>query len=294
MPGRCGGRVRIGAQMIGINNAISGPSRWTSQPRSGWPRWSAGDFGGGGVGHRRTPDVERLAAHADAFLVGSSLMRAADRARRHGRSAFGRVRSVGITDPADARMAACRGPLCRPMMVPNTPRAITLARPKRCRSGKGPSWSESSATRSRCKSRPTPGRSISTLCSSMATRMRAYIRRSARCCRRDGNLGRPERSATTSPAASRGRPPLFDSKVAGRSGWHQGCLRLVADREAGRPVERVLGRAERFECARRRARGRLRARRRSGVEMGAGRKMPQSSSPSSSAAAAGAGGAADI
>ena len=77
-------------------------------------------------------DVERLCPHADAFLVGSSLMRAADPALAARALVFGRVKVCGLTDPADAADAAARGAsFAGLVMVPNTPRAVSLneARP---------------------------------------------------------------------------------------------------------------------------------------------------------------------
>jgi indole-3-glycerol phosphate synthase/phosphoribosylanthranilate isomerase len=73
-------------------------------------------------------DVERLAACADAFLVGSSLMAAPDPALAARALAFGRVKVCGLTDPADAAMAAEQGAsFAGLIMVPNTPRAVTPA-----------------------------------------------------------------------------------------------------------------------------------------------------------------------
>ncbi|MEA3003793.1 MAG: indole-3-glycerol phosphate synthase / phosphoribosylanthranilate isomerase [Sphingomonadales bacterium] len=72
-------------------------------------------------------DVERLAPFADAFLVGSSLMRAPDPALAARALAFGRVKICGLTGPGDARLAAAQGASFLGMvMVPNTPRAVTM------------------------------------------------------------------------------------------------------------------------------------------------------------------------
>ena len=71
-------------------------------------------------------DVERLAPYADAFLVGSSLMRSDDPAAAARALAFGRVKVCGITDAHDAEMAADHGAAYGGVvMVPNTPRAMT-------------------------------------------------------------------------------------------------------------------------------------------------------------------------
>jgi indole-3-glycerol phosphate synthase/phosphoribosylanthranilate isomerase len=72
-------------------------------------------------------DVERLAPHADAFLVGSSLMRAEDPAAAARALTYGRVKVCGLTDPEDVRMAAAQGATYAGLiMVPNTPRALDL------------------------------------------------------------------------------------------------------------------------------------------------------------------------
>jgi indole-3-glycerol phosphate synthase/phosphoribosylanthranilate isomerase len=76
-------------------------------------------------------DVERLAPHADAFLVGSSLMRAADPGLAARALAFGRVKVCGLTDPADAAAAASGASFAGLVMVPGTPRAVTLAAAER-------------------------------------------------------------------------------------------------------------------------------------------------------------------
>ena len=72
-------------------------------------------------------DVERLARHADAFLVGSALMRAEDPAQAARELAFGRVKVCGLTDAHDVEMASAFGATYAGLvMVPNTPRAVSL------------------------------------------------------------------------------------------------------------------------------------------------------------------------
>jgi indole-3-glycerol phosphate synthase/phosphoribosylanthranilate isomerase len=72
-------------------------------------------------------DVARLSPHADAFLVGSALMRAADPARAARRLAFGRVKVCGLTSEGDARHATQAGAsYAGIVMVPGTPRAVAL------------------------------------------------------------------------------------------------------------------------------------------------------------------------
>lgn len=77
-------------------------------------------------------DVERLACHADAFLVGSSLMKAPRPAEAARALAFGRVKVCGLTRAGDVAAAAAAGATHAGLiLVPNTPRAVTLgeARP---------------------------------------------------------------------------------------------------------------------------------------------------------------------
>ncbi|HEY0627461.1 MAG TPA: bifunctional indole-3-glycerol-phosphate synthase TrpC/phosphoribosylanthranilate isomerase TrpF [Allosphingosinicella sp.] len=72
-------------------------------------------------------DVERLSPDADAFLVGSALMRADDPADAARALAFGRVKVCGLTDGHDLEMASAYGAaMGGVIMVPNTPRAVTL------------------------------------------------------------------------------------------------------------------------------------------------------------------------
>lgn len=73
-------------------------------------------------------DVERLAPYADAFLVGTTLMRAAWPAAAARALAFGRVKICGITNAEDAEAAVALGASYLGLvMVPGTPRAVTLA-----------------------------------------------------------------------------------------------------------------------------------------------------------------------
>jgi indole-3-glycerol phosphate synthase/phosphoribosylanthranilate isomerase len=78
-------------------------------------------------GIRNRADVERLSAHADAFLVGSALMRADNPAEAARALAFGRVKVCGLTDAHDLELAAGMGASYAGLiMVPDTPRAVTL------------------------------------------------------------------------------------------------------------------------------------------------------------------------
>ena len=77
-------------------------------------------------------DVERLSPHADAFLVGSALMRAEDPAQAARALAFGRVKVCGLTDAHDVAMAAEFGASYAGLvMVAHTPRAVTRREARR-------------------------------------------------------------------------------------------------------------------------------------------------------------------
>ncbi|PSJ37700.1 bifunctional indole-3-glycerol-phosphate synthase TrpC/phosphoribosylanthranilate isomerase TrpF [Allosphingosinicella deserti] len=83
-------------------------------------------------------DVERLAPHADAFLVGSSLMSAPDPRLAARALAFGRVKVCGLTDEDDAVAAAREGAsFAGLIMVPGTPRAVTVERAQRIAAASG-------------------------------------------------------------------------------------------------------------------------------------------------------------
>ncbi len=72
------------------------------------------------------PDVERLSPHADAFLVGSSLMRSDNPAQAARALAFGRVKICGLTLAEDVQLAAALGAsYAGIIMVPGTPRAVS-------------------------------------------------------------------------------------------------------------------------------------------------------------------------
>ena len=73
-------------------------------------------------------DVERLAAKADAFLVGSSLMAAEDTGEAARAMAFGRAKICGLTNSEDVRVAGSAGATHAGLIfVPGTPRAIDPA-----------------------------------------------------------------------------------------------------------------------------------------------------------------------
>jgi len=72
-------------------------------------------------------DVERLSGHADAFLVGSSLMAADDVGEAVRALVFGRVKVCGLTRANDVLAAASAGATHAGLiMVPGTPRALAV------------------------------------------------------------------------------------------------------------------------------------------------------------------------
>lgn len=122
--------VRLGADIIGINNrdldTLKVDLATTERLAALVP---AGILIVAESGISSRADVERLAPFADAFLVGSSLMRADDVGEAARALAFGRVKVCGITDGHDAAMAAEHGAAyAGVVMVPNTPRAVTCSR----------------------------------------------------------------------------------------------------------------------------------------------------------------------
>lgn len=76
-----------------------------------------------GIGERA--DVQRLASHADAFLVGTALMSASDPSRAARALAFGRVKACGLTRADDARLFSGRATHGGMIFVPQSPRHVT-------------------------------------------------------------------------------------------------------------------------------------------------------------------------
>jgi len=75
-------------------------------------------------------DILRLERHADAFLVGSSILAAPDMAAKVKELVYGRVKICGITSRADAERALSAGASTLGFIFhPASPRAVT---PERC------------------------------------------------------------------------------------------------------------------------------------------------------------------
>jgi len=119
--------VALGAALIGINNRdlrtleVDLATTERLAPLVPTDRLVVAESG---IGDRA--DVARLAPIADAFLVGTALMRAARPAEAARALAFGRVKVCGLTNAADLDMAAAAGATHAGLvMVPGTPRAVT-------------------------------------------------------------------------------------------------------------------------------------------------------------------------
>jgi indole-3-glycerol phosphate synthase/phosphoribosylanthranilate isomerase len=116
--------LALGAPLIGINNRdlrdlsvdLATTERLAPRARD------AILVSESGIGTRG--DVERLAPKVDAFLVGSSLMRAPDPALAARALVFGRVKLCGLASEADVR-AAQPAAFAGFVFVPGTPRHVT-------------------------------------------------------------------------------------------------------------------------------------------------------------------------
>ena len=135
--------IALGAPLIGINNRdlrdLSVDLVYDRAARS--PRPGADLVSESGIEGRA--DVERLSGEVDAFLIGSSLMRAADPAQAARELVFGRTKLCGLNCGADlgaARPAAFAGFV----FVPGSPRHVTALKPRR--------WPEPRAGQAFCPS----------------------------------------------------------------------------------------------------------------------------------------------
>ena len=98
--------IALGAPLIGINNRdlkTLEVDLATTERLAGLVPADRLIVAESGIGDRS--DVARLAPYADAFLVGSSLMRAASPARAARALAYGRVKVCGVTSARGC--AAC-------------------------------------------------------------------------------------------------------------------------------------------------------------------------------------------
>jgi indole-3-glycerol phosphate synthase / phosphoribosylanthranilate isomerase len=117
--------IALGAPIIGINNrnlkTLEVDLAVTERlaPKAPADRILIAESG---IRDRR--DVERLSPHVDAFLVGTSLMRAEDPAQAARELAFGRVKACGLTRADDARLAAEGATYGGIIFVPGSPRYV--------------------------------------------------------------------------------------------------------------------------------------------------------------------------
>jgi indole-3-glycerol phosphate synthase/phosphoribosylanthranilate isomerase len=124
-----GRALALGATLVGINNRdlktlktdLAVTERLAARVPDGVTLVSES-----GVGTRA--DVERLGRHADAFLVGSSLMAADDVFEAARALVFGRVKVCGLTNVRDMMAVADAGATHAGLiMVPGTPRHLKMA-----------------------------------------------------------------------------------------------------------------------------------------------------------------------
>ena len=122
----------LGADIIGINNrdlkTLTTDLAVTERLAPRAPR-DALLISESGIATRA--DVQRLARHVDAFLVGSSLMAAPDVGEAARALVFGRTKICGVTNIDDAKLTVASGATHVGMIfVPDTPRAVDVEQAK--------------------------------------------------------------------------------------------------------------------------------------------------------------------
>ena len=129
--------LALGAPIIGINNRdlrTMAVDLGTTARLA--PRIPAGRIVIAESGIRSRGDVARLAGCANAFLVGTTLMRAADPGVAARELMFGRVKICGITSPEDARLAWEAGAVFGGLVfAADSPRAVGEADAARIAAG---------------------------------------------------------------------------------------------------------------------------------------------------------------
>ena len=120
--------VALGARIVGINNRDLKSLRVdlaTTEKLAHLVSPARSLISESGIATRA--EVDRWSRHVDAFLVGSSLMKAASPAAASRALAFGRVKICGLTNAGDIATAREAGAsFAGLIMVPGTPRAITV------------------------------------------------------------------------------------------------------------------------------------------------------------------------
>jgi indole-3-glycerol phosphate synthase/phosphoribosylanthranilate isomerase len=114
----------LGAHIIGINNRDLRDLSVDLATTERLARLAGGKLLVSESGISSRADVERLSGHVNAFLVGSSLMGAADPAEAARELVFGRVKLCGVRRCEDIHPAATHVGL---VFVPESPRAISLS-----------------------------------------------------------------------------------------------------------------------------------------------------------------------
>jgi indole-3-glycerol phosphate synthase/phosphoribosylanthranilate isomerase len=124
----------LGAEIIGINNRDLRDLSIELSVTERLAKLAGGKLLVSESGISSRSDVERLSGHVDAFLVGSSLMSAADPAEAARALVFGRVKLCGVRRSDDIDLAATHVGL---VFVPESPRAVSLGEAFRL-TGPGP------------------------------------------------------------------------------------------------------------------------------------------------------------
>jgi indole-3-glycerol phosphate synthase/phosphoribosylanthranilate isomerase len=124
----------LGATFIGINNRDLRDLSINLATTERLARLAGGKLLVSESGISSRADVDRLSGHVDGFLIGSSLMAAADPGDAARELVFGRVKLCGVRRDEDLHPAATHVGL---VFVPESPRAISLGEAFRL-SGSGP------------------------------------------------------------------------------------------------------------------------------------------------------------
>ena len=115
----------IGARIIGINNRDLRDLTVDLSTTERLARLARSEVVVAESGIHARGDVERLAGHVDAFLVGSSLMRSESPALAARELIFGRVKLCGLRRPEDVE-AAAPATFAGFVFVPGTPRHVSV------------------------------------------------------------------------------------------------------------------------------------------------------------------------
>jgi indole-3-glycerol phosphate synthase/phosphoribosylanthranilate isomerase len=134
--------VGLGAHLIGINSRDLRTMRVDlGAVRGAAARVPADRLAIAESGIRSRGDVESLSACADAFLVGTSLLRAKDRDAAIRQLVYGMTKVCGLTRPEDARLAweagATHGGL---ILAAGSPRSLTAAQAAAIRAAAPLQW----------------------------------------------------------------------------------------------------------------------------------------------------------